>query len=176
MKKSIYKGELTKPAKEDSSVSRRKILAAYLKGDKDKANQISKECFDEDNRKLQLLCEHYEIPEDFSKYYFLAIALAREFVPCLKIKNKKGAKEKWTWQKRQDLFDEIEQIRGQKGSSMSIKQACKELAKKTHWRDFVITQSSTSTTGDQADTLRQIYQLHKREMKNLRALLNKSDT
>jgi hypothetical protein len=114
----------------------------------------------EDLGKLSSLCDHYGIAPGPNQYMFLALELAREFVPGLQEQKRKGRPTKWTTVTKSILVVEVRRLIAE--TSRGPTSACKTLAAKQPWSLFVDEKDAERTLGtDPAEALRQIYQSFK---------------
>lgn len=89
---------------------------------------------EEDNKNLLVLCEHFGIPKGPDQFYFLALALAREMVPCFQEKAKEGRPRKWNDYALGVLAVEIERITS---TGVTLDNAAKALATRKPWNSFL---------------------------------------
>lgn len=129
------------------------LLAAALLDDGSLRDRI-KEYSEEDNAKLLLLCQHYDIAEGPNMYYRLALALAREIYPEPK---KRGRKSKWGDMNMGALVVEVERLVRPNDKAHGVEWACKQLSKREPWRSFLEAKESGTVSPDPAEALRQIY-------------------
>lgn len=89
---------------------------------------------DEDMQNLLLLCKRFGVPNGPDQFLFLALALAREVVPCFQEKPKEGRPRKWDDYSLGLLAVEIERITD---TGMTLDNAAKALAIRKPWNSFL---------------------------------------
>jgi hypothetical protein len=88
----------------------------------------------EDHRNLHLLLQHYGIEEGPDQYYFLAIRLAGETVPCFQEKAREGRPRKWDDYALGVLVVEVDRII-EAGATQEL--ASREIAKRKPWNQML---------------------------------------
>ncbi len=99
--------------------------------------QVEAKCSEwaeEDMRNMLHLCEHYGIANSPSQFYELALHLAREHVPCFKVKPVEGRPKKWTDFLLGVLAVEIERLTA---TGATIQSAATTLAQRSPWCDLL---------------------------------------
>ncbi len=115
---------------------------------------------EEDKQNLFALCEYFGISEGPDQFYFLALALAREVVPCFQAKTKEGRPRKWDDYSRGVLAVEIERITS---TGMSLNDATKEIATRPPWKSFLEKWDDDKSLGaDPAEALKTAYKSAKK--------------
>lgn len=94
----------------------------------------SRKWFTEDLKNLDLLCEYFNIPFGPNQYLALSLELAREVVPCFKVKAKEGRPRKWSELVLGMLAVEIERL-VEAGNSLDA--ASKVLSTREPWASFL---------------------------------------
>ncbi|MFZ6730543.1 hypothetical protein ACO0LG_01275 [Undibacterium sp. Ji42W] len=143
-----YSGALNKPMRP------RKL---GLLSNEDETQKVISDWIAEDRQNILTLCEHYKIPPGDGQFYQLALALAREIVPCFKEKLKEGKPKKWDDYTQCVLAVEIERLTEQ---GITQKDATKRLAKIEPWKSFLLGDSwdpATCKSADPADALKSQY-------------------
>ena len=108
-------------------------VIGLLMSEADVQNKCAEWAF-EDMKNLELLCEHFQIEDGPHRYINLALALAREVVPCFRIKAKEGRTRKWDDYALGILAVELERI---VATGTTVNAASKILATKKPWSTFV---------------------------------------
>lgn len=115
---------------------------------------------EEDRQNIFVLCEHFGIPNGPDQFFSLALALARELVPCFQEKNKEGRPRKWDDYAYGVLAVEVERITNQ---GMTIDSAAKELAKRQPWNLFLEKWDEDKSFGaDPAEAIKTAYKSAKK--------------
>lgn len=108
-------------------------------------------------KKIELLCQHYGIPDGPAKFYSLALTLARNLYPA---KKKVGRKSKWTDLNKGALVVEVERLidhNDTNDTNKGVSWATTQLAEKEPWKSFLETKDSENSSPDPAEALRQVY-------------------
>lgn len=109
-----------------------RIIGLLMSDDDAKENHAK--WAEEDMQNLLLLCEHFGISNGPDQFYFLALALAREVVPCFQEKTKEGRPRKWDDYALGLLAVEIERITD---TGITLDNAAKALATRKPWDSFL---------------------------------------
>lgn len=108
--------------------------------------------------KMLALLEHYSIKiSDPNPWYLLALTLAKEIVPGLKERVKKGAPKKWGTIELAVLHAEIDSLIEAEG--LTIEEAASKLAKQEPWKSFLSEKDGTAFGPDPAEALRRAYHM-----------------
>jgi hypothetical protein len=116
--------------------------------------KLRQKWLEEDDRKLALLLQHYEIQKGPGMYRELSLKLARQFVPGFIEQKKRGRKSKWTEEIKGILVVEIERLVDPKDKKRGPKWAAKQLCQKEPWASFIENLDTDETTPDPGEALR----------------------
>lgn len=110
----------------------------------------------QDMEQMELLREQYGIPDIPSKWYRLALEMAREMYPK---PLKRGPKTKWNEYVCGILVVEVDRLVRSSGNSLNW--AYETLGKRPRWRKFVTKQKDA--LGSKQHSIEEIYKAHKKK-------------
>lgn len=158
MAKSKFTGELAEPLKP--------MFRGGLLGTGEFREADVQERIEAQSRKLQLLAKHYAVehPDLNTQTLFVALALAREFVPGFRVADpttrEAGRPEVWTDFREGFLIVEMDKVMRQRGGC-GVAEAAATLSKRTPWKQLC----KAAGAKDSASSLRQRYYLAKKSGK-----------
>jgi hypothetical protein len=122
----------------------------------------------EDIRKLDLLCQHFNIAAGEHSHTLLAIKLAELVVPAFQVKQKEGRRSKWGAYELSVLGVEVERLTDER---LTIDGACKVLSQREPWKSFLESwDEGRSYSPDPAEALRSAYKVARKGDNNKRWL------
>lgn len=127
----------------------------------DRRDEAIREHVEEQFRRMSDLADSLGIPDDFHRWYALALHLARQHVPELSDEKPRGAPKKWGEYELGVLAVELERERDRQGGA-SIKDAARALADRKPWCSFLRANDGTYFGPDPAAALERQYSEAKR--------------
>ena len=106
---------------------------------------------EEDERKLQLVCQRYGIPDGPDMFRHLSLCLARDYAPEFKTSKRTGRKPKWSPSLKGALVIQMERTIKADDPTHGAMWAAKQLSKREPWKSLV------GEGDDPAEALRRTY-------------------
>ena len=111
---------------------------------------------EEQLRRMEALADSLGIPNDISRWYLVALHLARQHVPELRDAKPIGAPTKWGDYELGVLAVEIEREQQQQGGG-TVERAAAALAERPPWREFLQEKGGTHFGPDRTAALMRMY-------------------